>query len=63
LNPRRKEAWCTVEEALEKRAGVLIRIWIHRTRPLAGTAATGQGGRELGAGVGPAEQLILRATT
>jgi len=37
-------------EVLEKRAGVLIRIWMHRTRPLAGTAATGQSDRELGAG-------------
>jgi hypothetical protein len=31
-------------------AGVPIRIWIHRTRPLVRTAATGQSGRKLDAG-------------
>jgi len=45
----RKEAWCTAEGTVRSRRRA-VRIWIHRTCPLAGTAATGQSGRELGAG-------------
>jgi len=49
LNLLRKEACCTAE-GIVRSSRRAIRIWIRRTCAFAGTAATGQGGRELGAG-------------